>query len=47
MQMAGINRKQVPLCKLHHHRLHNNQMSHAEREAFRIGCEQFAPKRKK
>lgn len=30
-QMAAINRKQIPLCKDHHTRLHSNQWSEAEK----------------
>lgn len=33
-QMAAINRKQVPLCAKHHKALHNNTLSHDERELF-------------
>lgn len=33
-QMAAINRKQVPLCKDHHIRLHNNTWSDEERAKF-------------
>lgn len=42
MQMAAINRKQVPLCALHHYRLHNNSLSASERELFRQGCQELA-----
>jgi hypothetical protein len=34
-QMAAINRKQVPLCSEHHKALHNNTLSHNERELFK------------
>lgn len=34
-QMAAINRKQVPLCSLHHKALHNNTLSTQERELFK------------
>jgi group II intron reverse transcriptase/maturase len=34
-QMAAINRKQVPLCAEHHKALHNNTLSHNERELFK------------
>jgi len=27
LQMAAINRKQVPLCSDHHRKVHNNQLS--------------------
>jgi group II intron reverse transcriptase/maturase len=38
MQMAAINRKQVPLCAEHHQKLHANRLSVAEREMFVVGC---------
>jgi nicotine oxidoreductase len=47
MQMAAINRKQVPLCVNHHHRLHNNLLSAQERELFRQGCENLAGNKKR
>lgn len=34
MQMAAINRKQVPLCKPHHRDLHNNKLSLEDRKLF-------------
>ena len=34
MQMAAINRKQIPLCSFHHKALHNNTLSTSERELF-------------
>ena len=34
LQMAAINRKQVPLCVHHHKALHNNSLSLAERKLF-------------
>ena len=42
-QIAAINRKQVPLCSIHHHALHNNTLSHSEKEAFRSGCKSLVP----
>jgi hypothetical protein len=36
-QMSGINRKQVPLCKDHHIKIHNNTMTEEERESFKRG----------
>jgi hypothetical protein len=33
-QMAAINRKQVPLCKDHHIRLHNNTWTQQELSIF-------------
>lgn len=38
-QMIGINRKQVPLCKTHHAKIHRNQLTPEERLAFIKGCE--------
>lgn len=38
MQMAAINRKQVPLCKDHHRKLHAGKLSDIERAAFAEGC---------
>jgi group II intron reverse transcriptase/maturase len=35
LQMAAINRKQVPLCSAHHKALHNNTLSISERELFK------------
>jgi group II intron reverse transcriptase/maturase len=35
LQMAAINRKQVPLCSTHHQALHNNTLSPSERELFK------------
>lgn len=35
MQMAAINRKQVPLCGRHHKALHNNTLTEAERALFK------------
>jgi len=37
MQMAGINRKQVPLCKEHHQKLHSNKLTLEEKLAFADG----------
>jgi hypothetical protein len=37
MQMACINRKQVPLCSFHHRKLHNNEFSDEERKLFQSG----------
>ena len=34
-QMAAINRKQVPLCRTHHTRLHNNTLTEQERQTFK------------
>jgi group II intron reverse transcriptase/maturase len=35
MQMAAINRKQVPLCSSHHKAFHNNTLSDTERQLFK------------
>jgi len=35
MQMAAINRKQVPLCNLHHKKLHDNSFSKGELKLFK------------
>ena len=37
MQMASINRKQVPLCRPHHKALHQNKLTEAEKIAFAEG----------
>lgn len=42
MQMAAINRKQVPLCRPHHMALHHNKLSGVERLAYKDGIEKFA-----
>lgn len=41
-QMAAINRKQVPLCRFHHERLHNNSFTVEERTNFAINSKLFA-----
>ena len=41
MQMAAINRKQVPLCNFHHHALHNNNLSPVDRRLFKEGIKKF------
>lgn len=38
MQMAAIYRKQVPLCKNHHTKLHQNKLTPAEMDLFSEGC---------
>lgn len=45
IQMAGINRKQVPLCKTHHIDLHRGNLSERDRELFAIGCKEFEKKK--
>jgi group II intron reverse transcriptase/maturase len=47
MQMIGINRKQVPLCKDHHRKLHRNMLSKSESVAFQEGVLSFRGKNKK
>ena len=41
MQMASINRKQVPLCRTHHAALHQNKLSPLERQQFKAGLERL------
>lgn len=41
MQMASINRKQVPLCRTHHAALHQNELSPLERQQFKAGLERL------
>lgn len=41
MQMAAINRKQVPLCKDHHAAVHRNSLSPWEKELFAAGCKKL------
>lgn len=41
MQMASINRKQVPLCRTHHKALHRNKLSPLERQQFKVGLERL------
>lgn len=35
LQMAAINRKQIPLCKIHHLALHRGTLIHSERELLK------------
>jgi group II intron reverse transcriptase/maturase len=44
MQMAAINRKQIPLCQDHHMKLHNNQLSPMERAQFQSGVRDLTSK---
>jgi len=37
-QMAAINRKQVPLCRVHHMNLHRGHLTEWERLRFEEGC---------
>jgi len=46
MQMAAINRKQVPLCREHHVLLHHNKLTPVEREMFVNGCAQLSTAKK-
>lgn len=41
LQMASINRKQIPLCRTHHKALHNNKLSPIERQQFKNGLDRF------
>lgn len=41
MQMAAINRKQIPLCKDHHEKLHNNKLTPQESEWLKKGLMEF------
>lgn len=36
VQMASINRKQVPLCSEHHKKVHNNTLNQEERNLFEL-----------
>lgn len=40
-QMKAINRKQIPLCKEHHVKLHANDFTFEEKEKFRLGLKQY------
>ena len=46
MQMAAINRKQVPLCRVHHVNLHRNTLSEWERLSFTEGCKRLVSARR-
>jgi len=41
IQMAAINRKQVPLCADHHNRLHQNLLTQNERDLFKKRLKNF------
>jgi group II intron reverse transcriptase/maturase len=43
-QMAAINRKQVPLCRDHHQKLHRGSLTQEEKDAFRKGCKEQVSK---
>lgn len=38
LQMAAINRKQVPLCHKHHVRVHTGRLTPLEKQMFQAGC---------
>lgn len=40
-QIIAIRRKQVPLCKIHHVKLHSNLITSDERSAFKSGCKRI------
>lgn len=42
MQMAAINRKQVPRCKNHHVGVHTNKLSEAKKLAFKEGVQNLS-----
>jgi hypothetical protein len=46
MQMTAINRKQVPLCRDHHAKLHQNKLTPVERQLFANGCAQLVAAKK-
>lgn len=41
LQLAAINRKQIPLCRLHHESLHKNTLSKEERTQLQVGIQKF------
>lgn len=40
-QMASINRKQVPSCRIHYKALHRNSLLSLERQQFKAGIKRF------
>lgn len=46
IQMAAINRKQVPLCGTHHTKLHNDKLTPEERKLYVVGCKALISKNK-
>lgn len=46
MQMAAVNRKQIPLCSVHHLALHNNSLTSSERELFKNNLGKSLKKKK-
>lgn len=47
LQMISINRKQIPLCKHHHQKLHANELSQEETLAYVKGVQKLRWKEKK
>jgi hypothetical protein len=47
MQMAAINRKQVPLCQPHHSALHKNALTPLEKDLFQSGLKDMVSTKKK
>lgn len=43
-QMKAINRKQVPLCKEHHRKLHKKELTPEERKAYEEGLRAYSNK---
>lgn len=46
MEMAAINRKQVPVCKPHHIAIHKNELTAEERELFKSGLRDLISNKK-
>jgi len=44
--MRAINRKQIPLCSDHHHRLHSGKLTPKERKQLQTGIKNFVKKKK-
>ena len=44
MQVAAVNRKQIPLCKFHHTALHRNSLYPLEREQLKTEIKQLKGK---
>lgn len=47
LQMAAINRKQVPVCTEHHRKIHAGTLSDIERTKFEAGCMAIVRSRRK
>jgi hypothetical protein len=47
MQMAAINRKQVPLCREHHTKLHHDKLTPIEKLMFSAGCNKLIGRKEK